>query len=251
MNGDGALLALGLPDSARIDGRVPKTLLLEYGAATAGDKRRISDGIEQLRWVATLKPSTIGVATYQDLEREYLEIAVLQMMLRPAAKTARLVELLHRAVPYPAVVVCERDSRATVSLAHKRWSLGEGGKTVLDGDVVAVDPEVAGESIRDEFLTALALDRQPRGSLLAVYQGWVDVLFALQAAILTRSFIIAGGVDRRVAQREALMECDRLQAEIDSLRAAAIKEKQIPRQVELNLEIKRLEAARAGAIAKL
>lgn len=251
MNGDGVVLALGLPDSARVDRRVPKSLLLEHGVPIAADKRRINEGIEQLRWVAALKPSTIGVAAYQDSEREYLEIAVLRMMLRPAAKTARLVELLHRAVPYPVVAVCEQDSCATVSLAHKRWSLGEGGKTVLDGDVVAVDPEAAGEAIRDDFLAALALDRQPRGSLFALYQGWVEVLFALQAAVRTHSFVVAGGVDRRAARHEALRECNRLEAEIDRLRSAAVKEKQIPRQVELNLEIKRLEAAQAAAIAKL
>ena len=249
MNGDGAVLALRLPDSARVDRRVPKTLLLEHGAPTAADKRRINEGIEQLRWVAVLKPSTIGVAAYQDAEREYLEIAVLRMMLRPAAEAARLVELLHRAVPYPVVAVCEQHGLAP--LAHQRWSLGEGGKTVLDGDVVAVDPEAAGDAIRDEFLSALALDRQPRGSLFALYEGWVEVLFAFQAAGRTHSFVMPGGVDRRAARREALCECDRLEAEIDRLRTAAVKEKQIPRQVELNLEIKRLEATRAAAIAKL
>lgn len=251
MNGDGVVLALGLPDSARVERRVPKTMLLEHGAPTGADKRRINEGIEQLRWVAALKPSTIGVAAYQDAEREYLEIAVLRMTLKSAAKTARLVELLHRAVPYPVVAVCEQDSRATVSLAHKRWSLGEGGKTVLDGDVVAVDPEAAGKAIRDEFLSALALDRQPRGSLFALYQGWLEVLFALQAAGRTHSFVVPGGVDQQAARREALRECERLEAEMDRLKAAAIKEKQIPRQVELNLEIKRLEAAHAAAMARL
>lgn len=243
--------ALVLPAATSVGRRVPKTLLLEHGAPTAADRRRISDGIEQLRWVAALKPSTIGVAAHQDAEREYLEIAVLRMMLRPAAKAARLIELVHRAVPYPVVAVCEQDSRATVSLAHKRWSLGEANKTVLDGEIVAVDPEAAGESIRDEFLSALALDRQPRGSLFALYQGLMDALIALQAAGRTYSFVVPSGTDRRTARREALRECERLEDEMDRLMAAAAKERQIPRQVELNLEIKRLEAAHAAALSKL
>ena len=49
-----------LPD-ARVDQRVPKKLLLEHGAPTAADKRQINDGIEELLWVAALKPTTIGV----------------------------------------------------------------------------------------------------------------------------------------------------------------------------------------------
>jgi len=35
------------------------------------------------------------------------------------------------------------------------------------------------------------------------------------------------------------------------LRKAAAKERQVPRQVELNLELKRAEAARAAALTRL
>jgi hypothetical protein len=31
------------------------TLLTEHGAPTAADKRRVSDGIERVQWVAALK----------------------------------------------------------------------------------------------------------------------------------------------------------------------------------------------------
>ena len=58
------LAALALPADAFVDRRVPKTLLIENGAPTAADKRRIREGIEDLRWLAALKPTTIGVAEY-------------------------------------------------------------------------------------------------------------------------------------------------------------------------------------------
>ncbi|HHF0830771.1 TPA: DUF4391 domain-containing protein, partial [Pseudomonas aeruginosa] len=44
--------ALQLPDSARVDQRVPKKLLLENGAPTASDKRLITDAIEEIQWLA-------------------------------------------------------------------------------------------------------------------------------------------------------------------------------------------------------
>ncbi len=58
--------ALRLPEGCRVDQRVPKKLLLENGAPTAADKRLIKDGIEELQWVAALKPTTIGVPDYRD-----------------------------------------------------------------------------------------------------------------------------------------------------------------------------------------
>ena len=73
-----------------MDQRVPKKLLVENGAPTAADKRQINDGIEELVWLAALKPATIGVPVYRDETREYLEIAVLALTLRAGAKAARL-----------------------------------------------------------------------------------------------------------------------------------------------------------------
>ena len=86
MTADDVMAAFELPATARVDKRVPKTLLLEHGAPSAADKRRIKDGIEQAQWVAMLKPTTIGVAAYRDDAREYLEIAVLRLVLRATAK---------------------------------------------------------------------------------------------------------------------------------------------------------------------
>ena len=63
--------------------RVPKKLLVEQGAPTAGDKRQIKDGIEELTWIAALKPSNIGVPAYRDDVREYLEIAVIYRRVAP------------------------------------------------------------------------------------------------------------------------------------------------------------------------
>ena len=82
MNGDTLIEALDLPASSRVDQRIPKKLLLENGAPTAADKRLINDGIEELVWLAALKPTTIGVPEYRDDVREYLEIAVLRLVGR-------------------------------------------------------------------------------------------------------------------------------------------------------------------------
>ena len=95
------------------------------------------------------------------------------------------------------------------------------------------------------------LARQPRTTLHALYQGWIDTLLALQAARVTGAFAIAAIAEHAALRRDALQECARLEAEIARLRAAAAKEKQMARRVELNLELKRLEAAQAAARANL
>jgi hypothetical protein len=255
LNGDTLIEALDLPASSRVNQRVPKKLLLENGAPTAADKRLINDGIEELLWLAALKPTTIGVPEYRDDVREYLEIAVLRLALRAAAKSARLVELVHRAVPYPLLLLTEQendDRRPGLSAAHKRWSQGEAGKTVLEGDVVAAEWDTERDAERwPAFRDALALGKQSRTSLHALYQGWIDTLLALQAARVTGTFSVAANAAHAALRRDALQECARLDAEIARLRATAAKEKQMSRRVELNLELKSVEAAQAAARANL
>lgn len=251
MTADEVIAALDLPPAARVDRRVPKTLLLEHGAPTAGDKRRIGEGIEQIQWVAALKPTTIGVAAHRDEAREYLEIAVLRLTLRDGAALPRLVELLHRAVPYPVLAVTEAGERLNLSLAHKRRSQGEAEKFVLDEAPFAVDAPGDGDPHGPAFAAALALARQPRTSLLPLYQGWLDALLALQAARRTGRFALPSTPEARAERLAALRDCGRLDAEAARLRAVATREKQVPRQVELNLELQRVEAARAAALTRL
>ena len=236
------VVALNLPASARVGQRVPKKLLTENGAPTAADKRAINEGVEELVWLAALKPNTIGVPEYRNDVREYLEIAVLHLTLRAGAKAARIVALTHRAVPYPVLLLAERPEGISISAAHKRWSQGEAGKTVLDDNIVEASLDAApGNSLVQAFFQALALNRQSRLSLHALYQGWIDTLLAFQAACKTGRFMLADSPASAAARHEALVACSRLEAEISRLRVVARREKQIARQVALNLEVKRIE----------
>jgi hypothetical protein len=62
---------------------------------------------------------------------------------------------------------------------------------------------------------------------------------------------VATTAEQAEHRHKALQECTRLGREIARLRTTAAKEKQIARRVDLNLELKRLEAALATAEANL
>ncbi len=255
MNAADVIAALDLPRAARVDQRVAKKLLVENGAVTAADKRRINDGIEELTWIAALKPTTIGVPAYRDDRREYLEIAVLALALRPSEEplaprgrgggvrgSQRIVELVHRAIPYPVLLVAADAEALAVSVAHKRHAENEAGKVVLDEAVVAADVPPAASAL--EWFAAFRVAAQPRHHLLALYQGWLEGVEALAAARITGQ--CAPALDP-ATRRKALADYGRLSREVSLLRAQAERETQLPRRVELNLEIKRFEATLAEA----
>ena len=265
--------SLRLPASCRVDQRVPKKMLAEHGAPTAADRRLLTDGIEELQWIAALKPGTVAIPEHRADGREYLEVAVLGVQVRAthgkASQWLRLAELVHRAVPYPVLLIqaltpgaaaAPEESTPTpptqlaLSLAHKRAAQNEAGKVVLDGELIrsellGTDPGAA--SVVGPLLEAIALDRQPHQDLMALYQGWMDCLTAADAARLTGHFRQPNNPTAAAAQREALRTCQRLEQEAARLRSLAAKERQIAKQVDLNLELQRLDARLKAARAQL
>jgi len=244
--------ALALPPETRVEQRVPKKLLVENGAPTAGDKRQINDGIEEILWCAALKPANLGVPAYRDAVREYLEIAILTVTFRPVAKPARLVELIHRAIPYPVLLVATMGETATVSVAHKRWSQGESGQIVIEElrATTPFRPEIpTAEEV--QFLARLAVGSLPQRDLFALYQSWLDSVLALEAAQITGAFIPPPSAERSAALRENLDSRTRALRDVALLRAQAESETQLNRRVELNLAIKKLDARIAELDANL
>lgn len=241
--------ALDLPDESRVNQRVPKKLLVEHGAPTAADKRQINEAIEEVQWLAALKPTNIGVPAYRDETREILEIAVLSLVMRPPAKPPRLTELVHRSIPYPVVLLAEFEGEATLSLGAKRNSQGEAGRVVLESGLVVclVDDHPTSAA----FLQSLPVTAQPRMNLWELYRGWIACAEAFLAARLTGRFALSYNAESTALRRAALAECDRIDREIASLRAQAGRESQVNRRVELNLAIQRLEASRAEAEKQL
>ena len=231
------LAALALPAQARLDKRVPKKLLVEQGAFVPSDKRKVQDGVDELVWVAALKPSNIAVAEYHDAVREYLEIAVLSVVIKPEVTKARLIELIHRTIPYPVVLVSEQSGTIDLSLAHKRASEGEAGKVVLDGDIVSVSIGDAA-AVEKDFLGSLSAAAQPSGNLFLLYQGWMDKLTAFKVAQITGGFVTTGDASGRLV---SFKEYETIQDRLKDLRGLAMKERQISRRVELNLEVQQLE----------
>lgn len=234
--------ALGLPAETRVDRRVPKKLLVEQGAPTTADKRAIQDGIDDLHWIAALKPTTIAVPIFRDDTREYLEIAVIAIDFRAGAKRTRLTELVHRAIPYPVLLIASDTGDVAVSVAHKRRAQNEADKVVVERvvEVKNIHPENP-SGVEGPFLKSLSIAVQPTQDLFSLYEGWLARIEALTAARFSGDYVVSDEANSIARRRAALESYSRLTQEVASLSAKAIREKQMNRRVDLNLEIQRLK----------
>lgn len=237
--------AFKLPPQALVEQRIAKKLLIEQGASTAADRRLVNEGMEDLVWVATLKPATVAVPA----TAEAAELALLSVTLRGGASDAsarRLLQLIHRAIPYPVLLVAQGATGSLLSLADKRPSLGEAGKWVVapPAGTHAFDPGHPSASEAD-FMASLALDGmspQVLADLGALYQGYADRITALAVAQVTGRYVVPTAAAAASRWREAMREREQAQARLAAARISAGKSTQINRRVELNLQIQQLQA---------
>ncbi len=245
--------AFKLPSQALVAHRIPKKLLVEQGAPTAADKRLINDTVDELWWHVALKPGTIGVPAYSGPDGEVIELALVSVQLKQGSRDAqaqRLRQLIHRAIPYPVLLVASASASNSagllLSLAHKRGSLGEAGKWVLaeSAETHAFNP-AHGTATERQFMSSLALDQMPRSALLdlsALYQGYADRVTALAVAQVTGEFSAAAVGATASAQRQALADRQQVLQQLSAARNAAAKARQMNQRVALNLQIQRLQS---------
>ena len=264
--------ALALPASAYVGQRIAKTLLIEQIAnlpgSTAADKRLVNQLLAEMHWLAALKPATCGLAVWQTDTHDYLEIAVLHAVLMGsplAAQAARLIELIHRTIPYPVVLIVSQpgaDGSGNVeqlSLAHKRLSVGSSSAMVL-GQTITTESIAASARITGatgQFMHYLAFNQAantaigPFHDLYARYSDWLHAAEALGAAVYTGQFTVSTTAPDAARRRNALAAYDQLGQQLTSLRAQARKESQLGQRAALNIQIAKRMAERQALLSSL
>ena len=237
---------LAIPDACHLGKRVFKTLFHEHAVLGITDKKAFAEDIDTITWQYTLKPTTIPIQPYTDDQREYLEVAILQVDLKTLRRTGRIVEIIHRAIPYPVVLVVaapqEDAPRFLLSLAPKRFSQAEKGVLVAEDFRTTdwIDP-AAPTPVQAAFLDSLAIPGLPHTHFFAFYSALVDRLVALECARLTGEFRLESAAEQPDSRRQRLAACHGLEVQIADHKAAIKAETQFSRQVELNTKIKQLE----------
>lgn len=240
--------ALDLPERSFLGKRVYKRFFHEHATLGVTDRKAFSEDIDSILWQYTLKASTVPIQPYRDDEREYVEVAVIQMTLKSQRRSARLIEIVHRAIPYPVVLVLVRDTMVLVSLAHKRLSKAEQDAIVAEDFADSAWIDLANTTkIEEQFLESLSFRTLPAENFFVYYTGLFDRVLALNAARISGRFVVAG-MDMK---RQYLEQYNELNRKIAELRASIRNKSAFNRQVKLNSRIKELEDLRERKVQQL
>lgn len=234
--------SMSIPEECFLGKRIYKKFFYENVKLGVTDKKAFREDIDNIIWQYTLKPTTISIRSFKNDQREYLEIAVLQVNLKTMNRAKRIAEIVHRAIPYPVFLVFSKENNCALSIAHKRFSQAEADAIVAE-DFQLTDWINLSEpaEIQKEFLRSMSLSEMPHTHYFALYSAMMARITALNCARFTSVYRIEEDTKYREEQKELLETCRVMEGQIATYKVAVKKEMQFNRKVELNMELKKAE----------
>lgn len=229
---------ISFPTTAFLNKPIFKKLFLENAGIKANDKKLFQKNVKNVYWKYTLKPLTCPVRDYRDNEREYLEVAVLQVEMNSRKDHKRIAEIIHRVIPYPLMLgFCIENTDIALSIAPKRFSQTEHGAFVAERFYTTnwINSEEL-DNQESAFIASLAWNNMPLQTYGTLYNAWTDCFIGYECSLLSGLFTIGKAEDRL----DRLTQYREIESRISKLRRQ-LNKAAFNRKVELNIQIKKFE----------
>ncbi|HGN9466923.1 DUF4391 domain-containing protein [Providencia stuartii] len=266
------LEGLNVPNNCVLNKPLFKKMFQEHTGLDAKDKKALKDDVDKIRWLYTLKPSTINIAPFSDDLRDYGELAFLYVELNNTKSAERIGHLINRAIPYPLVIFFVHSESKTIEdgikatgepdsnlrekqhakellaicLADKRINKADQAKWVIEE--LQLSPWLSLGNVTEiakVFFNSLNFTSLPHSNFWQFYQAIMARVQALQCAEISGRFSLVDGLSNgeaaeRQLQKQQLKHYRQIEQDIKKLRAQ-IKQAQFSQQVVLNAQIKQQE----------
>ncbi len=247
----GFLDGLGIPEKCFLNKTLFKRLFLESGMLDITDKKALKDDINKIRWLYTLKPSTINIEPFKDDEREYGEVAILQIDLASAIRVKRIAAFVNKAIPYPLIIIFTHGDMIALNIADKRISQTDKVKWVVeDGWITSWLNPSAPDKSEQQFLSGLAIKNLSFLNFYAFYADVKNCVIALNSAQRSGEYTITTKAQTNV-RLKSLRRLDELEKKMVELRVLLKQEPQFNLKLKLNVAVKECQDAIAQLVKKL
>lgn len=234
---------MAIPEKCLLNKPLFKKLFQEHADLDITDKKALKDDIDKIRWIYTLKPSTLNIEPYRDDVREYDEIAIIQIDLTSAARAQRIAAFVNKAIPYPVMIVFSFADTIAISLADKRINQADKSKWVIEDAWITAwfNPDAPNEA-QQKFMQDMTIKSLSFVNFYAFYTDIKNRVIALNSATRSGSYQVVSA-EKTQDRRESLRKITELEREITELRSALKKETQFNKKLELNVSVKERQEA--------
>jgi len=236
---------MNLPDSCLVGNTIFKKLFYENASMNASDKEIFVEHIAKITWQYSLKEETINISSYSDEEREYEEIAVIEVELNDNKRYKRIAEIIQKTIPYPLILTFTFENQFLLNLAHKRRNKGDESKNTLEEMIYSNWMSIE-HLTDDEFDTK----KFSYTNFFKYYTDAYNQIIKMNASKFSESEKISFNIDTDEI-KEIYKNIESTENQIISLRGLIKKETQMSKIIEMNISIKQLEKKKQNLINRL
>ncbi len=229
---------MAIPGKCVLNKPLFKKLFQEHADLDITDKKALKDDIDKIRWVYTLKPSTLNIEPYRDDVREYDEIAIIQIDLTSIARAQRIASFVNKAIPYPVMLVFSFADTIAISVADKRINQADKSKWVIEDSWITewFNPDAPNEA-QQKFMQDMAVKNLSFVNFYAFYTDIKNRVIALNSSSRSGQYFVVSA-DGVIDRREKLIKIAELERKVTELRSMLKKETQFNKKLDLNVLIK-------------
>ncbi|MCY2687575.1 DUF4391 domain-containing protein [Salinimicrobium sp. TH3] len=230
---------LEIPAKAILNKRLTKAFFLQNFDLSAAEKKFLNQEVENLTWLASLRPNTVNIPAQQIETQTFEEIQIIVCQLRVDVKekSQKAVELVQKYLPYPVLLIVEDEHEFLFNSADKYINQNDIQKRTIKSyfSTPAIN-QLYKNDIVAELFKALKFSELDKSNLQTTYNSYVEALIRYKAAQHTGRFERKHH-SRTSRDMEYLLEIEELEKTINVLVNRIQKESMINRKVELNVKL--------------
>lgn len=230
------LQTLELPPKCFLNKKLFKKHFYENFNFKSNDKKLFKNNIEQITWLVSIKPENTNIKAYFCDETEYSEIAYILVESTKSNGADRILEIIHRSIPYATLIFLCVEESFLVSGSLKRFSKVNKNEIIVDEIIsTTMTPDDKGEHI----LNSLKHSSLNSTNLKEYYGSIISELLAHNTLekIGTRPNVTLSPKEHSAI----LSQIEENEEKIISLKKKISQEVQLNRKVEMNVELKNIE----------
>lgn len=241
MNYNDFINKLNIPEGCELNKNVYKSLFYDKSDMKYSDKQVFTKDIEKISWLYTLKEDTILISAYGDEEKDYSEIAIIEVDLRKTNRIERVADIMQRTIPYPLMIIFKYENNILINLAHKRINKADHEKATYDQLIQTdwIDLEKLNKKEK-KLISNLDFQDLSYFNFYQFYSDLVERIIAYKKSKYTGQYKLDNNRNSEDVLR-LLSKIENNEDKIKSLKRKIKKENQFNKKMDLNINIKKLK----------
>jgi len=242
--------SMNIPLSCEVGNTLFKKLFYENASMSVKDKEIFKEHIKKITWKYSFKADTINILSYKDDEREYKEVALIEVDLEEDSKVKRIAEIIQRTIPYPLILAFSYKGSVLINVAHKKVNKVDESKDIVEEllytdwiDFNSLEPR------NDSFLESINIKLLSFANFYKFYSDFVDKINVYNASGYQKDVYL-----NKLNASEIKVITDQIEEfekKIIEIKNSIKKEKHFNKKMKMNIEIKKFEEKKNKLIQSL